>query len=46
MEVAGIEPASRGDSMKASTCVSDYLWFNPPEPWSAQVSFGRAENFI
>ena len=36
MEAAGIEPASRDISMKASTCVVEYLSFREVEPESTR----------
>ena len=46
MEAAGIEPASRDVSTRASTRIVDSLKFNPLEPLSTTVSQERSESKI
>ncbi len=45
MEAAGIEPASRNHSIKASTCIVDCLIFALTTPVD-RVRFRLSENFV
>jgi hypothetical protein len=45
-EAAGIEPASRGTSMKASTCVSDNLVLAAIDPYRQGSLAASQERFL